>query len=235
VVRVLAVSDVVEDTLWADTHLAHGAELIVGCGDLPFEYLGRLMNALDAPLVFVPGNHDPDLSGYRTSRAGLTLRAGMPVRQPWPDGAICADGAIVTAAGLTVAGLGGCRRYGEGPNQYTDRQFARRARRLAARAALRRQRVDVLLTHAPPRGVGDADDPPHRGFTALHRLAGRLRPALLLHGHVDPDALGGREHRMGATVVRNVTGWQLLTVDPVTGVAAGWLAGHGGAGRRRAR
>jgi hypothetical protein len=226
VVRVLAVSDVVDDALWADGHLARGAELIVGCGDLPLEYLGRLMNALDAPLVFVPGNHDPDLSGYRTSRAGLTLRAGMPVRQPWPDGAVCADGAIVAAAGLTVAGLGGCRRYSEGPNQYTDRQFAWRARRLAARAMVRRQRVDVLLTHAPPRGVGDGDDPPHRGFTALHGLVGRLRPAVLLHGHVDPGALGGREHRMGEVIVRNVTGWQLLTVDPVTGAVGDWLGGH---------
>lgn len=234
-VRVLAVSDVADDALWADVHLARGAELIVGCGDLPFEYLGRLMNALDAPLVFVPGNHDPDLSGYRTSRAGLTLRAGMPVRQPWPDGAVCADGAIVRAAGLTVAGLGGCRRYGEGPNQYSDRQFGRRAWRLATRAMVRRQRVDVLLTHAPPRGVGDGDDPPHQGFTALHGLVTRLRPAALLHGHVDPEALGGREHRMGATVVRNVTGWQLLTVDPVTGAVGAWRGEHSRAERRRAR
>jgi hypothetical protein len=239
VVRVLAVSDVVEDALWADAHLARGAELIVGCGDLPFEYLGRLMNALDAPLVFVPGNHDPDLSGYRISRAGLTLRAGMPVQQPWPDGAICADGAIVEVAGLRVAGLGGCRRYGEGPNQYSDRQQARRARRLAVRAMVRRQRVDVLLTHAPPRGVGDGADPPHWGFTALHGLVKRMRPGMLLHGHVDPEAPGGRENRMGDTVVRNVTGWQLLTVDPVTGAVGDWLGGHSGAerrtGRRRAR
>ena len=235
-VRVLAVSDVVEDTLWADAHRARGAELIVACGDLPFEYLGRLMNALDAPLVFVPGNHDPDLSGYQTSRAGLTLRAGMPVRQPWPDGAIPADGAIVTVAGLRVAGLGGCRRYGEGPNQYSDRQFGRRAWRLTALATLRRQRVDVLLTHAPPRGVGDGEDAPHRGFTALHGLVRRLRPAVLLHGHVDPEVLGGREHRMGATAVRNVTGWQMLTVDPVSGAVGDWMSGaERGAGRRRAR
>src|SRR5579875_2398558 len=132
-VRVLAVSDVVEDSLWASPHSARGAELIVACGDLPFEYLGRLMNALDAPLVFVPGNHDPDVSGYSTSRAGLTLRAGIPVRPPWPSGAVSADGAVVDVAGLRLAGLGGCRRYSEGPNQYTDRQQARRARALADR------------------------------------------------------------------------------------------------------
>ena len=54
-VRVLAVSDVVEEGLWADIGPARGADLILGCGDLPFEYLGYLMNALDVPLVFVPG------------------------------------------------------------------------------------------------------------------------------------------------------------------------------------
>lgn len=50
---------------------ARSAELIVACGDLPAEYLRALMNALDVPLVFVPGNHDPDQSGYRVFRAGF--------------------------------------------------------------------------------------------------------------------------------------------------------------------
>ena len=189
-VRVLAVSDVVEEGLWADIGPARGADLILGCGDLPFEYLGYLMNALDVPLVFVPGNHDPDLSGYRVSRGGLTLRAGLPARAPWPDGAVSADGRVVDVAGLRIAGLGGCRRYRPGPNQYSDRQQARRARRLALRARLARTRVDVLLTHAPPRGVGDGTDPVHQGFPALNVLAERLQPALLLHGHVDPDPSG---------------------------------------------
>jgi len=225
-VRVLAVSDEVDDAIAADPGPVRGADLIVACGDLPFEYLGSLMNALDVPLVFVPGNHDPDLSGYRSSRAGLTLRAGMPVQAPWPDGAVNADGRVVDAAGLRVAGLGGCLRYRDGPNQYTDRQQARRALALRAAARWRRQRdgrgVDVLLTHAPPRGVGDGDDPPHRGFTALHRLTAVLRPAALLHGHVHPvGAYGARvgSGRIGHTMVCNVTGWHLLDIVPGSGPA----------------
>ena len=95
--------------------MARKADLILACGDLPFDYLGSLMNALDVPLVFVPGNHDPDLSGYRMSRAGLTLRAGIPVRPPWPDGAVNADGRVIDVAGLRIAGLGGCLRYSAGP------------------------------------------------------------------------------------------------------------------------
>jgi hypothetical protein len=222
-VRVLAMSDEVDEAIAADPGPVRGADLIVACGDLPLAYLGSLMNALDVPLVFVPGNHDPDLSGYRSSRAGLTLRAGMPARPPWPDGAMNADGRVVDAAGLRMAGLGGCLRYRDGPNQYTDRQQARRALALRTAARWRRQRdgrgVDVLLTHAPPRGVGDGDDPPHRGFTALHRLTAALRPAALLHGHVHPYGAQLRPGRLGHTMVCNVTGWHLLDIVPGSGVA----------------
>src|SRR6202035_5991741 len=119
-----------------------------------------------------------------------TLKAGLPARPPWPAGAINADGRIIDVAALRLAGLGGSPRYSHGPNQYTDRQQTRRARALRGRAWWRRQRdgrgVDVLLTHAPPRGVGDGDDPPHRGVRALNRLVARLQPALLLHCHVRP-------------------------------------------------
>ena len=218
-VRVLAVSDVVDEGLWADVGPARGVDVILACGDLPFEYLGYLMNALDVPLVFVPGNHDPDLSGYRTSRSGLTMRAGFSSQPPWPEGAVSVDGRIAEVATLRIAGLGGCLRYSGGPNQYSDRQQAVRARRLALRAMLRRpqdgRRLDVLLTHAPPSGVGDEGDAVHRGFSAFHALTGRLRPALLLHGHVQRGVVAEADLHLGSTIVRNVTGRHLLDIEPV--------------------
>jgi len=233
VVRVLAVSDEIDEALWAGVGVARGAELVLACGDLPFDYLDYLMNALDVPLVFVPGNHDPDVSGYRTSRTGLTLRAGLPARSPWPDGAVNADGRIVDAGGLRLAGLGGCLRYRDGPNQYTDGQQARRAwvlRWRAWRQGLRDGKgVDVLLTHAPPRGIGDGDDAPHQGFAALHSLVARLQPTLLLHGHVPVCGAATPGQRLGSTIVRNVTGRHLLDVDP-----GGREVREMGAGRSRA-
>ena len=217
----LAVSDEVDTALYADAGAVREARLIVACGDLPFDYLGYLMNALDVPLVFVPGNHDPDVSGYRTSRAGLTLKAGLPARPPWPDGAVSAEQTVVDAAGMRVAGLGGCLRYSDGPNQYTQRQQARRARSLARRARWRaardRRGVDVLLTHAPPWGIGDREDRAHQGFEALHWLTGRLQPSLLLHGHIHPDDEPIRVHQLGDTVVRNVVGRHLLDIEPGAG------------------
>jgi hypothetical protein len=225
---VLAVSDEVADGLLADTSPVRSAQLILACGDLPAEYLAALMNTLDVPLVFVPGNHDPDQSGYRVARSGLITRAGFPARPPWPPGAVNADGRVVDVAGLRIAGLGGCLRYGAGPNQYTEREQTRRARALRRRARWRRwrdhRRVDVLLAHAPPRGVGDGDDPPHRGFGCYHPLVAALEPPLLLHGHVHPYGAAVPPRPLGDTVVRNVTGWHLLEagpdVDPRAGTAA---------------
>jgi hypothetical protein len=222
--RVLAVSDEVDEGLYADPGRVRGVQLVVACGDLPFDYLRCLIDTLDVPLVFVPGNHDPDLSGYRQSRAGLALRAAMPVDAPWPAGARNVDGSVADVCGLRIAGLGGSLRYREGPNQYSQHRQAGRALRLALRAGWPRPgraAVDLLLTHAPPRGCGDADDLPHRGFDALHPLVRRLRPQLLLHGHVHPYGADAPDRRVGDTVVKNVVGHHILDVTARRGVYTG--------------
>lgn len=58
--RVLSVSDVVvPDLVEEQSPVTPGSiGLIVGCGDLPPEYLARLKAAYDVPLFFVLGNHD---------------------------------------------------------------------------------------------------------------------------------------------------------------------------------
>ncbi len=217
--RVLAVSDEVDEALWHDVAPVRGVELILACGDLPFDYLGHLADALDVPVVFVVGNHDPDVAGYRQHRNGLVLRAGLPAEPPWPPGATNADGRIVDVAGVRVAGLGGSVRYGEGPNQYTQRQQRRRAARLLAAARWRQRRdgraVDVVLTHAPPSRADRAAtaDPAHAGFDALARLVDRLQPPLLLHGHVHPYGGAQRDHRYGNTIVRNVVGRHVFAIE----------------------
>ncbi len=212
--RVLAVSDEADERLWTTGVRQLAPDLIVGCGDVDFELLGWLAEATGAPLVFVPGNHDPDVSGYRPTHQGLVVRAGFVTAPPWPLGATNADGRLVDVGGLRIAGLGGCLRYREGPNQYTERQQGRRARRLATSARLRprgRGPVDLLLAHAAPAGLGDAADPPHRGFEALLRLARSLRPRFLLHGHVNPEA-GASDRWIGPTCVINVFGYRMLDV-----------------------
>jgi Icc-related predicted phosphoesterase len=215
-VRVLAVADEIVEQLWTDQVHRFEVDLIVAAGDLPFDYLEFLANALDKPLVFVPGNHDVDLSGYSNVR-GLWTKAGVPVRWPGPTGAVNADERVVDVAGLRIAGLGGSIRYNKGPNQWTERQQARRARRVSRLAGWRRLRdgrgVDVLLTHSPPLDCGDEPDAPHRGFACLHGLVSRLQPSFLLHGHIHPHGVARPDRQLGATRVVNVVGHKVLDVS----------------------
>ncbi|SFB51537.1 Predicted phosphoesterase [Amycolatopsis marina] len=215
----LVVADEVEERLWTDAVRSLSVDLVLGAGDLPFDYLEYLAAALDRPLVFVPGNHDPDLTGF-TRYGGLSMRSGFPERWPGPEGGINADGRVVDVAGVRIAGLGGSVRYNEGPNQWTQGQQSRRARRLEWAAARRRRRdgrdVDVLLTHSPPRGVGDREDPPHHGFDCLHRTVQRISPAWLLHGHIHPYGESLPEHRLGGTRVRNVVGYHVMELRQET-------------------
>ncbi|TCO58624.1 metallophosphoesterase family protein [Actinocrispum wychmicini] len=220
--KVLTVSDEVIESLWTDQVRHHSVDLVLAAGDLPFDYLEYLASALERPCVLVPGNHDADLSGYARVR-GMWVRSGFPARWPGPQGWVDTDGRIVDVAGLRIAGLGGSIRYNEGPNQWTERQQARRVKSLA-RAAQRRYRrdgrgVDVLLTHAPPLGVGDRPDPPHQGFACLHDAVRRIQPAILLHGHIHPHGEHVPDRRLNGTQVINTVGYKVLDITPGGGGA----------------
>ena len=221
-VRVLAVSDEVSDVLWGPRAAALAPDLVLAAGDLPWDYLEFLASATDAPVLFVPGNHDEALTGARAHRSGLFLRAGMPAEAPRPEGCRSVDGvavdAVTRAGVLRVAGLGGCVRYRPGPNQYSQQEFQRRAARLLRRARRLGRRsaggVDVLLTHAPPLGLGDGDDRPHVGIAALHPLLERLAPRWHLHGHIHPYGRHHPDRRVGTTTVRNVIPYKLMEIEP---------------------
>jgi hypothetical protein len=217
-VRVLAVADEVSDALWGPRAAALAPDLVLAAGDLPWDYLDFLASATNRPVVFVPGNHDPAVSGVRAHRSGQFLRAGMPCDPPRPAGCRNADGIVVDAGGLRIAGLGGCVRYRPGPNQYTQGEYHRRAARLLRRAGRLQRRspgpVDVLLTHAPPRGLGDGDDRPHVGVDALHDVLERLTPRWHLHGHIHPYGFPRPDRHVGGTTLRNVIPYRVVEIEP---------------------
>lgn len=193
----LAVSDEVEPQLLDErTVAAQGrVDLVIGCGDLPADYLDALATAYSAPLVFVRGNHDPP------GRQGDYLAAAE------------IDGRVVKEKGLLIAGLEGSIRYSDGAHQYTERQMLAKVRLLRLRLRLRRP--DILITHGPPAGVNEGTDPPHRGLQAIRRAVEWTRPRLLLHGHVHPygrDIV--REAQLGETRVINVVGHRLIELAP---------------------
>ena len=140
-------------------------DLILSCGDLKADYLTFLVTMGHAPLFYIHGNHD---EGYRT--------------RP-PEGCDCIDDHIVVYNGVRILGLGGCRRYHPGAHQYTEREMHRRIQKLSWKLK-RLGGVDIVVTHAPPAGLGDAEDPAHWGFEALVKLLDEYHPAYLVHGHV---------------------------------------------------
>ena len=165
--KILAVSDEESPALW-DFYVPgrlKDYDLILSCGDLKADYLSFLVTMARCPLFYVHGNHD---LSYRTAP---------------PEGCDCIDGQIVVYNGLRILGLGGCLRYHPGEQQYTEEQMRRRIAKLRL-ALWRTGGVDIVVTHAPPRGLGDAEVPAHKGFEALRELLDRYHPLYLLHGHV---------------------------------------------------
>jgi Icc-related predicted phosphoesterase len=74
---------------------------------------------------------------------------------------------------------------------------------LAARWALIPESVDVLITHGPPHGIGDATSPnEHCGCSDLLARVRRVQPRLHLFGHIHENRGIWREE---ATTFANVT------------------------------
>jgi predicted phosphodiesterase len=201
--RILAIADEVDEGLFGEKLLSLRPDLVLSAGDLPFDYLEYLVSRLDVPLLYVPGNHDRDLSPGDTT--WLPLRTEGPPRGP--RGCLNADGRIIDTAGLRIAGLGGSHRYRQGANQYSQVDMRWRALALEAQSrvkhALDGRATDILLTHAPPAGVGDGADTAHQGFEAFHRLVRVLGARLLVHGHIHPYGARQADRRLGEALVVN--------------------------------
>ncbi len=197
--KILAVSDEECQALW-DYYIPgrlRDYDLILSSGDLKASYLSFLVTMGHAPVFYVHGNHD-------------TAYDENP-----PEGCDCIDGKLVIYKGVRILGLGGCRRYHDGSHQYTDRQMRQRIRKL--RWEIRKAGgVDIVVTHAPPKGIGDDDDIAHRGFESLLRLIDRYHPQYLLHGHIHlnygQDQI--REREYNGTKIINVFERYTLDIDP---------------------
>ena len=203
-VHTLVIADEVAPDLSAATLRDLAPDLVLAAGDLPWEYVEWVGDTASAPVVFVPGNHDPET---RRPRGDVGLR--WEDEAPGPRGAIDADGRTVEVRGLRIAGLGGCVRYRSGPHQYTQRQYARAGPTTAPVRALRRPGRRAAHPRAtlrarrrrgpgPPRHRGAA---PGAGQARAHLAAARPRPPV--RRHVMPD------RQVGRTTLRNV--------DPVAG------------------
>ncbi len=213
--KILAVSDQVVEHLYSPfvKERFGDVDLVVGCGDLPNFYLDYIVSMLNVPLTLVPGNHDLPVTPPYSDQD--------PESRGAPRWSANIDGMVVKEQGLLLAGLGGSIRYRpDGVHQYTQAEMTCRVLALAPRLCWNRIRyrrfLDILVTHAPPRGIHDAEDPAHVGFEAFNKFIAHFRPRYLLHGHSHVYRHGAvTTTQLGPTTIINVYPYRLIEVDTI--------------------
>ncbi|NLM55150.1 MAG: metallophosphoesterase [Firmicutes bacterium] len=170
---------------------------ILSVGDLPAWYLSYLMSVFNAPLYYVRGNHD---YSFDTNP---------------PEGGENIHGKVVAFKGLTIIGFEGSMFYHHPQAvQYTEREMWWTWAKMRWRFWFGR-RIDIVLTHAPPFGIHDADDQCHKGFLTFSRLIHKYRPRYFIHGHTHLN-YGLKQKRIDIvndTTVINGYGFYILDVQ----------------------
>ena len=137
--RILAVSDTESEYIWDhfDESRFEGVDLMISCGDLKSQYLSFLITMIKAPLFYVHGNHD---TNYVDNA---------------PEGCDCIEDKIVEYKGIRIIGLGGSMKYNSHPYnsvppwQYTEKQMAKRVRKLERKIKAYKG-FDIMVTmHRP--------------------------------------------------------------------------------------
>lgn len=140
-------------------------DLILACGDLKKRYLEFIVTLASCPVLYVRGNHD---ESFQT----------MP-----PEGCICIEDQIYVYKGIRIMGLGGCYKYRDGLNYYTEKEMRKRLNRLKFQL-WRHKGIDILLTHAPAYQLNDTEHISHRGFECFRDIMEKYHPQYFIHGHV---------------------------------------------------
>ncbi len=205
--KILSLSDVVVPFIYSAQvrERFRSVDLVVGCGDLPYYYQEYVFSMLDVPLYYVRGNHDKvEEQSVEGPRDG-------------PTGAVDLHARVANYRGLLMAGVEGCLRYREGPYQYSQIEMWIYVIRLIPQMLTNKARfgryLDVFVTHAPPRGIHDAEDLPHQGIDAFRWFIERFQPMVHFHGHIHlyrRDAVN--ETLFGKTRVINTYGYRETSI-----------------------
>jgi len=207
-VKILAVSDEVVERLYSLCSSGHfdDIELILGCGDLPYPYLENLLTFLNKPLLYVPGNHDPNYNG-ENSLAHVEGGSNLDLK-------------LTRYKKFLIGGFGGSIRYRpNGTNQYSQNEAFTRAYRMLPRLLINRMNygraLDILITHSPPFGIHDEDSQAHQGLKAINWLLRVAQPRYHFHGHTHFQRrnISASETHHGITKVVNIFPYTILEVN----------------------
>lgn len=188
--KILCIADHKDPLIYSQSlKQRHGdVKFILGAGDLDLEFYGFIVSVLNKPLHFIFGNHNlKHLRNYQKLSVADYTRVGIENHKP-SFGSNYIDTKIIKQSGLLIAGLGGCLRYNNGENQYTNFQMYIRVWKMIPKLLWNKLRhgryLDILLTHAAPRGIHDQEDRCHLGFKAFTWFMKKFSPKYLIHGHI---------------------------------------------------
>ena len=166
--KILLISDEIHEVLYSyfKKERWQDIDLILSAGDLKAKYLSFLVTLIDkAPLYYVRGNHDTD---YEDNP---------------PAGCEDIHGQIIEYKGLRILGLEGSKYYNGQGIQYTERGMKWQVYKLWPKFFFNNN-IDIILTHAPPAGFNNMDDPAHQGFKIYRKLIKKVNPSYFIHGHI---------------------------------------------------
>jgi uncharacterized protein len=189
--KILCISDQIDSLIYSPAikERFSDIDLVVSAGDLPMEYLGYIVTCLNKPLLYVFGNHN--LSEYTYITEPSLSRSSISDEVDGVDhsfGSTHIGFKIRRIKGLIFMGLGGSIMYNNGLNQYTNFQMLRKILKMVPHLLVNRifygRYLDILVTHAPPLGIHDKNDPCHVGFKPFLWFMRTFKPKYLIHGHI---------------------------------------------------
>lgn len=200
--RILLVADAESDYIWDHFNPDRFAniDLIISCGDLKSDYLGFIATMIHAPVYYVHGNHDTQYN-----------------ENP-PGGCDSIEDQLIIFKGLRIIGLGGSIRYNnrplfsQPPFQCTEKEMEKRIKKLKRKIAANNG-FDILVSHAPPHGIGDDVDLCHTGFKTFLTLLDEYKPSYMFHGHMHLKfGRGERIKKYNDTTIIDAYGYHILEI-----------------------
>jgi Icc-related predicted phosphoesterase len=197
--KILLIADQESRYIWDffDPKRFENIDVILSAGDLKASYMEFINTVIRKPLYYIHGNHDHHY-----------------LDTP-PMGCINIEDNLIVVDGVRILGLGGSMRYKKGPMQYSEKEMVARVRRLR-RKIDKHQGFDILLTHAPAKGIGDGDDLCHQGFMVFNQLIDTYKPSYFLHGHqhLNYNLNAKRIHQYDLTTIINGYDYYIFDFKP---------------------
>lgn len=166
-------------------------DFIMSAGDVSNYYLDYLVSVLNKDMIYINGNH--------------IYHKDYPI--PFAKNI---DGKFIKYKNLRILGLDGSKVYSFQEHQYTEKDMFFK---ILKNWLFLLNGVDIVISHAPPKGIHDVDDRVHEGFSVFNKLIKLLKPKLWIHGHIHlTNYMDYQETLVDKTLVSNTFGYRVYTI-----------------------